>query len=114
MGTTLLTHASTSPWTWPTGRTVAGHTIQLLGCGGNGAAGTAGTSGRGGGGGGGGGFYKGTYSSGTITPGTTTIAFVIPAGGGAAATVWQTATNGQTAGGGANRSAPGRGGGGRA
>src|SRR3974390_3866133 len=100
MAQTFLTNASSSPWTFPAAYTVAGHTIEVVGCGGDGGLGTTGTTGTAGGGGGGGGYYKGTYSSGTITPGTTTIAFVCPAGGGAAATGWPTATNGQTPGGG--------------
>jgi hypothetical protein len=104
MAQTFLTNASTSPFTFPASYFVSGHTVELIGPGGRGGAGTTGTSGIGGAGGGGGGYYKGTYASGAITPGTTTIPFVIPAGGAAASTVWQTATNGQTAGGGGNGS----------
>src|SRR6516162_2405417 len=71
----FILKTTSSPWTVPSDFIATGHTVELLAAGGQGGVGTTGTSGNGGGGAGGGGYGKLTYSSGTITPGTTTIAF---------------------------------------
>src|SRR5262245_61402903 len=78
MAQVILTTASSSPWTFPSTWTVSGHTVEMIGSGGSGGQGTGGTTtSRPGGGGGGGQYCKLTYSSGTITPGSTTIAFKV-------------------------------------
>ena len=71
----FLTSASTSPWTRPGDWADPGHTIDLVGCGGNGANGTV-ASAASGSGGGGGGYLKLTFSSGNL--GATT-AFAVKA-----------------------------------
>ena len=97
MALIILTTGSTSPLTVPSDFTVAGHVVNLFGSGGNGAAATTGASSVAGGGGGGGAFTRCVYSSGTITPGSTTIAFLINAGGSANATQWQSSAAGSGA-----------------
>ena len=78
----FLLKANTSPWTLPSDWFDAGHTINLIGAGGNGGAGTTGTSAVGSGGGGGGGHLLLTFSAGTLgTPGVSTVPFHVPAGG---------------------------------
>src|SRR5215469_6090054 len=97
MALVILTTASTSPWTVPGDLVVTGHKVTLIGSGGNGATSTTGASSVAGGGGGGGACTALTYSSGTVTPGTTTIAFLINAGGSANATQWQSSAAGSGA-----------------
>src|SRR6516225_9470568 len=102
----FLTNASTSPWLFPASGIVAGHTVEMLGAGGQGAAGTTGASGNGGGGGGGGTYSQFVYQSGAVIPGATTIPFGVPAGGSAVSPSWGSATvsNCYTTGSGGNAS----------
>ena len=91
MTVVLLTSASTSPWTRPGDWTDAGHTVNLVGCGGRGGPATTGTSYRSGSGGGGGGHGLFTYSSGALAS-TTLFAVKIDstsATSGTDATYWQ-------------------------
>src|SRR6266567_9109364 len=62
----IKTSADASPFNKPGDWTDAGHTVELVGCGGSGAAGTRGTGGVGGAGAGGGAYVKLTFSSGAI------------------------------------------------
>ena len=66
MTVVFITSSGTSPWNKPGDWTDAGHTVELVGCGGQSGAGSTGTSGRGGGGGAGGGYTLLTYSSGAM------------------------------------------------
>jgi hypothetical protein len=91
----FLLKATSSPWAVPANFTVAGHTVEMVGNGGNtGIPAVQGTSSRGVGGGGGGAYIKLLYSSGTITPGTTTIPFAIggPGTGSDPTTFWEGTT----------------------
>ena len=66
MTVVFLTNASTSPWTRPGNWTDAGHTLNMVGCGGQGGPTLTGTGYRSGSGGGGGGHALFTYSSGAL------------------------------------------------
>jgi hypothetical protein len=92
----ILTSASSSPLNRPDDWIDLGHTVEGVGCGGNGAAGSTGVSGRGGGGGGGGVYCRLTYSSGNL--GTTTSFQVIASNSSTSssttnATYWEGTTN---------------------
>lgn len=79
----FLVNANASPWNRPGDWVDAGHTVELIGCGGNGGAGKQGVGPFGGSGGGGGGYYGLVYSSGTL--GATTP-FAVAAAGAATST----------------------------
>jgi len=97
MALVVLLTSSTSPWTVPGDFKAAGHTVTLIGSGGNGGVGTSGASGTAGGGGGGGACTQLVYSSGTMTPNSTTVPFLINAGNSANATQWQSSAAGSGA-----------------
>ncbi len=82
----FLTTASSSPWSVPGDFDPAGHTVELLGAGGNGATGTTGANPRGGGGGSAGGYGLFTYASGSVGA---SIDFLVGAGGAQTGAVWQ-------------------------
>lgn len=78
----VLTSASSSPWTVPADFDPNNNVVHLIGAGGNGALWDDGGNGYGGGGGGGGGYH----SVANFSPGGSTVAFVIGAGGSGTAT----------------------------
>src|SRR4029453_6891406 len=62
----FLTSASTSPWSKPGDWADAGHTVELVGAGGDGGVGSTGGGARPGASGGGGAYLQCTYSSGAL------------------------------------------------
>lgn len=95
MSVVFLTSASVSPWSLPGDWQDAGHTVELVGAGGQGFQSTTGTSYVGGSGGAGGGYTKLSASAANWT---TSIAFAVSAQSTSAtrttnATYWENTTN---------------------